>query len=26
VVEAAKNAIIEIEKDSELKESLGNKE
>lgn len=26
VVEAAKNAMIEIEKDSELKESLGNKE
>ena len=26
VVKAAKNAIIEIEKNSELKESLGNKE
>src|SRR6202046_5970313 len=26
VVEAAKNAMIEIEKDGELKESLGNKE
>jgi len=26
VIKAAKNAIIEIEKDSELKESLGNKE
>ena len=26
IVEAAKNAIIEIEKDNKLKESLGNKE